>query len=184
MRVNYDKIMEARWNFDASSARTRRVSVLGKHQNRSESALFCYNSWTQSKYTVINLIHTRLKETFCLFLNVIIRHFTVWSVIKYCQQNIDTLVANEFTLRDATISTARGVRSYAECNWTKIMHERYFCVSWVSSIQIGCSMRVVYAECMNKCRGVEFLTFLDSKCTFGKLATGVHQLLKPCSKHY
>ena len=29
------------------------------------------------------------------------------------------------------------------------MPGRFFCVSWVSSIQIGCSMRVVYAECMN-----------------------------------
>ena len=36
-----------------------------------------------------------------------------------------------------------------ECNDTKIMHACYFCVFWVSSIQIGCSMRVVYAECMN-----------------------------------
>ena len=28
------------------------------------------------------------------------------------------------------------------------MHARYFRVFWVSSIQIGCSMRVVYAECI------------------------------------
>ena len=31
----------------------------------------------------------------------------------------------------------------------KIMHTCYFRVFWVSSIQIGCSMRVVYLECMN-----------------------------------
>ena len=37
----------------------------------------------------------------------------------------------------------------SECNYTKIMHARYFRVFCVSWIQIGCSMRVVYAECMN-----------------------------------
>ena len=29
------------------------------------------------------------------------------------------------------------------------MHTRYFLIFWVSSIQIGCSMHEVYAECMN-----------------------------------
>ena len=44
LRVNCDKIMHARWDFDVSSARTRKVSALDKHQNSSESALFCHDS--------------------------------------------------------------------------------------------------------------------------------------------
>ena len=32
--------MYARWDFDASSAQTRRVSALDKHQNWSASAFF------------------------------------------------------------------------------------------------------------------------------------------------
>ena len=68
LRVNLDKIMHARWDFDASSARTQRVSALDKHQNWSANALFCLNSRAQSKYAVVNLIHTRRKQTFCLFL--------------------------------------------------------------------------------------------------------------------
>ena len=68
LRVNLDKIMHARWDFDASSARTRRVSALDKHQNWSASALFCLNSRAQSKYAVVNLIHTQRKQTFCLLL--------------------------------------------------------------------------------------------------------------------
>ena len=32
MRVNCDKIMHTRWDFDVSSARTQRVSALDKHQ--------------------------------------------------------------------------------------------------------------------------------------------------------
>ena len=68
LRVNLDKIMHARWDFDASSARTRRVSALDKHQNWSASALFCLNSRAQSKYAVVNLIHTRRKETFLSFI--------------------------------------------------------------------------------------------------------------------
>ena len=67
-RVNLDKTMHARWDFDASSARTRRVSALDKHQNWSASALFCLNSRAQSKYTVVNLIHTRRKQTFLSFI--------------------------------------------------------------------------------------------------------------------
>ena len=62
LRVNLDKIMHARWDFDASSARTRRVSALDKHQNWSASALFCLNSRALSKYAVVNLIHTRCKQ--------------------------------------------------------------------------------------------------------------------------
>ena len=37
-----------------------------------------------------------------------------------------------------------------KCNCIEIMHAHYFCVFWVSSIQIGCSMRIVYAECKNE----------------------------------
>ena len=40
LRVNLDKIMHARWDFDASCAQTRRVSALDKHQNWSASAYF------------------------------------------------------------------------------------------------------------------------------------------------
>ena len=71
LRVNLDKIMHARWDFDASSARTRRVSALDKHQNWSASVLFCLNSRAQSKYAVVNLIHTRRKQTFFVFYHVI-----------------------------------------------------------------------------------------------------------------
>ena len=66
LRVNLDKIMHARWDFDASSAQTRRVSALDKHQNRSASALFCLNSREQSKYAVVNLIHANVNKLFCL----------------------------------------------------------------------------------------------------------------------
>ena len=67
LRVNLDKIMHVRWDFDASSVlRTRRVSALDKHQNWSASALFCLNFRAQSKYAVVNLIHTRRKQTFWL----------------------------------------------------------------------------------------------------------------------
>ena len=51
--VNYDKIMHMHWDFDASSAQTRRVSALDKHQNWRASTLFCHNSRPQSKYVVI-----------------------------------------------------------------------------------------------------------------------------------
>ena len=68
LRVNLDKIMHARWDFDASSARTRRVSALDMHQNWSASALFCLNSRAQSKYAVVNLIHTWHKQTFLSFI--------------------------------------------------------------------------------------------------------------------
>ena len=67
-RVNCDKIMHVRWDFEASSAQTRRVSALDKHQNWSASALFCHNSRTQSKYAVVNLIHTQQKQTFLSFI--------------------------------------------------------------------------------------------------------------------
>ena len=67
LRVNYDKIMHARWDFDVSSARTRRVSELDKHQKWSASVLFCHNSGAQSKYAVVNLIHTWRNQTFLFF---------------------------------------------------------------------------------------------------------------------
>ena len=54
LRVNLDKIMYARWDFDASSARTQRLSALDKHQNWSASALFCLNSRAQSKFADVN----------------------------------------------------------------------------------------------------------------------------------
>ena len=68
LRVNLDKIMHACWDFDALSARTRRMSALDKHQNWSASALFCLNSRAQSKYAVVNLIHTQRKQTFLSFI--------------------------------------------------------------------------------------------------------------------
>ena len=71
LRVNLDKMMHVRWDFDASSARTRRVSALDKHQNWSASALFCLNFRAQSKCAVVGLIHTRRKQTFFVFYYVI-----------------------------------------------------------------------------------------------------------------
>ena len=68
LRVNLDKIMHTCWDFDASSAWTQRVSALDKHQNWSASALFCLNSRAQSKYAVVNRIHTRHKQTFLSFI--------------------------------------------------------------------------------------------------------------------
>ena len=47
LRVNLDKIMHSHWDFDASSARTRRVSALDKHQNWSASALLSKFSSTK-----------------------------------------------------------------------------------------------------------------------------------------
>ena len=40
LRVNCDKIMHARWDFDESIARTRRVSAFDKHENWRERAFF------------------------------------------------------------------------------------------------------------------------------------------------
>ena len=67
--------------------------------------------------------------------------------MKYCQQNLDTLVINELTLHEvyAHVSTAQGVRSDVECSCTKLMHVRYFCLflSIISSNWL--SMCLVYA---------------------------------------
>ena len=69
LRVNCDKIMHVRWDFDASCARTQRVSTLDKHQNWSERFRSCqhlrlYHSpccnMTHScfSYSTKNLVHT------------------------------------------------------------------------------------------------------------------------------
>ena len=72
LRVNLDKIMHARWNFDVSSARTRRVSALDRRQNWSASALFCLNSHAQRKYAVlVNLIIHDVNKLFFVFYYVI-----------------------------------------------------------------------------------------------------------------
>ena len=114
LRVNLDKIMLTRWDFDASSAWTRTGSALDKHQNWSASELCCLNSRAQSKYAVVNLIHTRHKQTFFVFYCVINKTF--WKFKKsfrYYQQNIITRLENKSTLRDtyARVSTARDVLS-------------------------------------------------------------------------
>ena len=68
LRVNLDKIMHVRWDFDASSAQTRRMNALDKHQKLSACVLFCLNSRAQSKYTVIYLTHTGHKRTYYFFI--------------------------------------------------------------------------------------------------------------------
>ena len=70
-------VMHARWDFDALNAWTLRVNVLDKHRDCA-SALFCRNFQAQSKYTVINLVHTWHKQTFSLLyvIDKIIRQFT------------------------------------------------------------------------------------------------------------
>ena len=82
LRVNLEKIMYARWDFYVSSAQTRRVSALDKHQNWSVSALFSLNSRAKSKYAVINLIHTRRKQTFLSFIMWWLIHFSSLKVIQ------------------------------------------------------------------------------------------------------
>ena len=58
------------------------------------------------------------------------------------EANESILCARKCTLRYAHVRVM-----CLECNCTKIMQACYFRVFWVSSIQIGCSMRVVYVEC-------------------------------------
>ena len=58
---------------------------------------------------------------------------------RYFQQNTIALAVNEPTLHCARCS------DYNYC--TKIMHACYFRLFWVLSIQIGCCMGVVCAEC-------------------------------------
>ena len=62
LRVNCDKIMHARWDFDASSAQTRRVSALDKHQN-----------WSASAFVTIleHKVNTQLHVLMCLECNCI-----------------------------------------------------------------------------------------------------------------
>ena len=122
LQVNCNNIMHARWDFDSTNARTRRVrvSALVKNQNWSESALFRHNSRTQSKYAVVNLIHIRHKHTFCLFYvknKTFIKFKKSWN--NTCQNKIIrvanglTLSARESTLCDAHahVSIAWSVRS-------------------------------------------------------------------------
>ena len=64
-------------------------------------------------------------------------------------ENKSTLRSRKSTLRDAHSRSRKHCATCLECNCTKIMHARYFRIFWVSWIKIGCSMRVVYAECVN-----------------------------------
>ena len=50
------------------------MSALDKYQNWSASALVYHNSQPQSKYAVINIIHTWNKHNFQSF--YVVRHFT------------------------------------------------------------------------------------------------------------
>ena len=59
LRVNYDIMKYANWDFNALNSQICRISALNKHQNRNISAFFCFNSQAQSKYGVINLIQTQ-----------------------------------------------------------------------------------------------------------------------------
>ena len=153
LQVNYDKIMNARWDFDTSSARTRRVSALDKHQNWSASALFCHNSCAESKYAVVNLIHTRHVKLVSLYMWKI-RHFIKFKKLSNITNKIHLglpvkqINQSYLHVNIPNAYTHTRVRCL-ECNWTKIMHARYFRVFWVLSIQIGYSMCIVYAECMN-----------------------------------
>ena len=78
------------------------------------------------------------------------------------EANESILRGREFTLRFAH---ARVMCS--ECNCTKIMHARYFRVLWVLSIQIGCSMRVVYAECMKALMNFNQMLLCQIANTYG-----------------
>ena len=120
LRVNLDKIMHARWNFDVSSVQTRRVSALDRHQNWRASALFCLNSRAQSKCAVVNLIHTQRKQTFCLLLcdnqDILVSlkgNYILPTNIITRLENKSTLRSHESTLCDAHahVSTALDVRS-------------------------------------------------------------------------
>ena len=123
IRVNCDKIIHACWDFDASSAWTRGVSALDKHQNWSNSALFCHNSRAESKYAVINLIHTQhINKLIVFFIYYVINEFYIlcdkWDIfvslkrLKYYQYD-------SITRATKCVSTTWGVRSYLECNHTK-----------------------------------------------------------------
>ena len=71
--------------------------TLDKYQNRSASALFCQNSRAQSKYSVVNLIHSLCKQSFCL-LFCDKKDILVQKSLKDNQQNKITCVENESTL--------------------------------------------------------------------------------------
>ena len=111
------------------------------------------------RHAVINLIHTRhkkktKKQKLLAFCNNDKWHFTEFkTVCKYYQQNNITRKVNESILRarEYTLRYAHASVRCSKCNYcTKMMHTRYFRVIWVSWIQIGFNMRVVYAECMKK----------------------------------
>ena len=57
LRGEINKIMHM-LRFYASSAQIWKVSSMNKHENWRATALFCHNSQAQSKYAVVNLIHT------------------------------------------------------------------------------------------------------------------------------
>ena len=61
-----------------------------------------------------------------------------------------------------------GVWSYAECNCTNIMHAH-----WVSSHQIGYSVHVAYAECMNLFLGTFTWCDFFVGCSWTVLITNV-----------
>ena len=63
------------WDFDASNARTRRMTAMDKHQDWRENTLFCLNSRAQIKYGVVKLIYMRQKRTVCLIYYVINKTF-------------------------------------------------------------------------------------------------------------
>ena len=114
--------MHARWDFDASSARTRRVSALDKHQNWSASAIFCHNSWEQSKYAAVNLIHTWRTQTFCLLLCDKYGILVSLKSLKYYQQNKITRIENESTQRSRK-STLRDAHAHVSITFTSVLCE-------------------------------------------------------------
>ena len=162
--------MHSHWDFDASNAQTQRVSALDKHQNWSTSALFCHNFQAESKYAVINLIHTWLTP-FCLLLCDVIRHFNKFKKSLNITTKIQ-LPGNKWInsmlawinimWRWHSCSRQHCTRC-PECNCTKIIYANYFHLFWVTSIQIGCSMHVVYTEyeySMNSCELTSLYAFL------------------------
>ena len=87
--------------------------------NWSESALFCHNSQAQSKYAVINPIHTRHKHTFCLFY-VVKKTFTKFETsLNITRQHKITCVANELTL-PARESTLHGAHARVSIVWSAL----------------------------------------------------------------
>ena len=157
-----------RWDFDASSVQTRRMSAPNEHQNWSTNALiFCLNSRAQNKYSVISLIHTKRKRTFYSF-NVI-NKISFLEVFKYYQQNkITQEIKESVCTRECTIHHRYTHVMCSECKCMKIMHAVYFHVFWVSWVQIGCSMRLVYAGC-KKAEHRYWFCYLPEESVEGKV---------------